>query len=378
MQAIHRHPLERTMKAMTPSSRRRLPAPLLCLAALALALALAGCNGGTTTGPLPGPPPETGPVLGGSVRNVGGRPVGGVVVLAEPFVDGVAASVRARLDAQAAGPDAPVDAEAKAGAARRAAVTDERGRFAFAGLEPGQWLLTTEARDHKAGRATATVPEPRASALAETTFVDIALIPTGTFRGGVTLQNATNHQSTVVYCEGTSYVAVTDAAGDFSMTDVPAGAYTLIGTHSGWLDRSTNGTLTAAGDFSMTDVPAGAYTLIGTHSGWLDRSTNGTLTAAGETVEVAALVLPRDNNMPPAVTITTPAPGINVPQELAQFAATASDPDGTIALYEWDFDDDGAFETSSTTSGSASYSWPTTGTFRAKVRVTDNRGAIAP
>jgi hypothetical protein len=335
------------MRTPRLARRHRWLAPLLCLFALALSLALVACNGGTSTAPLPGPQPETGAVLGGTVRNLGGQGVGGVVVMAEPVVDGVAASVRARLDSQARGGDAavaaadPADA-AKAAGARHAAVTDDAGRFALAGLEPGQWLLTTEARDHQAGRATVTVPDLRAAALAETTFVDISLVPTGTFRGSVTLQNAANHQSTVVYCEGTSYVAVTNAQGDFAMSDVPAGAYTLQATHSGWLDQATN----------------------------------GTLTSAGETVELAPLVLLRESNMPPVATISAPTAGTNVPQSLTVFGGAASDPDGTIVLYEWDFDGDGTFDTSSTTSANTTHVWPVTGTFRSKLRVTDDAGAI--
>ncbi|MBK7190768.1 MAG: hypothetical protein IPH86_19470 [bacterium] len=111
--------------------------------------------------------------------------------------------------------------------------------------------MTTEARDHQAGRAMATVPELRAAALAETTFVDIALIPTGTFHGVASPRTRGNHQSTVVYCQGTSYVAVTDLNGDYVMRDVPAGAYTLIATHGGWLDGSAGGAITAAAGDSV-------------------------------------------------------------------------------------------------------------------------------
>jgi hypothetical protein len=201
--------------------------------------------------------------------------------------------------------------------------------------------VTTEARDHQAGRATATVPELRAAALAETTFVDIALVPTGTFHGVASLQNAGNHQSTVVYCQGTSYVAVTDLNGDYVMRDVPAGAYTLIATHGGWLDGSAGGAIAAAGD----------------------------------SVEVAGITLLRENNMPPMVSITSPVDGANVSQLMASFTSVASDLDGSIVLYEWDFEDDGVFEYS----GPAKHDLQPLrrpGDYRVKVRVTDDRGAI--
>ncbi|MBK9474555.1 MAG: PKD domain-containing protein [bacterium] len=311
---------------------------------LAATLLLGACNTQQGVGPLPEPPQETGAVLGGAVRNVEGGAVAGVVVTAEPMLNGMAASVRAHLDAQARGDDVAAAVSAagdKAGVGRRATVTDNRGWYAFAGLEPGAYLVTTEARDHQAGRAMATVPELRAAALAETTFVDIALIPTGTFHGVASLQNAGNHQSTVVYCQGTSYVAVTDLNGDYVMRDVPAGAYTLIATHGGWLDGSAGGAIAAAGD----------------------------------SVEVAGITLLRENNMPPVVSITSPVNGANVSQLMAAFTTAASDPDGGIVLYEWDFEDDGVFDYSGPANEIANpYAVP--GDYRVKVRVTDDRGAI--
>ncbi|MBK6734503.1 MAG: PKD domain-containing protein [bacterium] len=318
----------------------RLMAPFL----LAATLLLGACNTQQGVSPLPEPQRETGAVLGGAVRNLDGGAVAGVVVTAEPMQGGMAASVRARLDAQARGDDVAAAASAagdKSGTGRRATVTDSRGWYAFAGLEPGAYLVTTEARDHQAGRATATVPELRAAALAETTFVDIALIPTGTFHGVASLQNAGNHQSTVVYCQGTSYVAVTDLNGDYVMRDVPAGAYTLIATHGGWLDGSAGGAIAAAGD----------------------------------SVEVAGITLLRENNMPPMVSITSPVDGASVSQLMASFTSVASDLDGSIVLYEWDFEDDGVFEYSGPAS-TISNPYAATGDYRVKVRVTDDRGAI--
>ena len=335
--------MNRSLSSRSRNAGRALPL-LLTTAVLGLALALAACSSDQGVSPLPGPQSPAGAVLGGRVRDVSGQAIAGVVVTAEPVVDGMAASVRARLDAQARGelPTLADDAAGKAGTARLATVSDRDGRFAFAGLAAGTWLVATEARDHTAGRATAAVPEPRAAALAETTFVDIALIPTGTFHGIATLQNAANHQSTVVYCEGTSYVAVTDAGGGYVMRDVPAGDYTLIGTHTGWLDQDVNGSIAAAGD----------------------------------SVAVAPLVLPRENNIAPVVTITSPLPGGTVSQTVTGFAAMAGDPDGSIVLYEWDFEDDGTFDASSTTSADTTISWPAAGSYRSKLRVTDNRGAI--
>lgn len=56
------------------------------------------------------------------------------------------------------------------------------------------------------------------------------------------------------------------------------------------------------------------------------------------------------------------------------FTITASDPDGEIAKYEWDFDGDGEFDFENKTGGNASYNYTELGIFAALVRVTDNDG----
>ena len=56
------------------------------------------------------------------------------------------------------------------------------------------------------------------------------------------------------------------------------------------------------------------------------------------------------------------------------FTCTGSDPDGTIVLYEWDFEGDGAYDFSSPTTGSTAHTYTTQGEFTAECRVTDNDG----
>ena len=119
--------------------------------------------------------------------------------------------------------------------------------FAFPDVSPGTYVLTGIAENHIAGVVRATV-KPLTTTALDTTFVDIAMMPTGKFYGTVTLENATNHQSTVVYVDGSSYVAVTNAAGGYVIEGVPVGSWTVRGTHPGYLDRSVNGSIAAAGD----------------------------------------------------------------------------------------------------------------------------------
>jgi flagellar hook assembly protein FlgD len=59
------------------------------------------------------------------------------------------------------------------------------------------------------------------------------------------------------------------------------------------------------------------------------------------------------------------------------FTGTATDSDGSIALYEWDFDGDGVFDWSSPTTGDTSYTYDRSGFFNAAFRATDNDGLTA-
>ncbi len=225
-------------------------------------------------------------------------------------------------------------------AAPRVTTTDAAGRFAFPDVEEGAWLVTSSALDHRSGFARIAVEKP-ATTLAETTFVNIALTPTGTFTGTVTLQNATDHRGTFVYVLGPSNIAATDAAGRYVLRDVPLGAWSLTATHAGWLDTSTNGTLAAAGD----------------------------------SIELAAQQLKVQNNIAPTVTLTANPYGRSGAGH--DFTATANDPDGTIVRYEWDWTDDGTFDLTGTSPTVSILSPSAEGIYRTKVRVTDDKGAIA-
>jgi len=57
--------------------------------------------------------------------------------------------------------------------------------------------------------------------------------------------------------------------------------------------------------------------------------------------------------------------------EEIQFAGTGTDEDGMIVKYEWDFNNDGIFDWSSTENGNATWTFEKAGTFNAKLQVTD-------
>ncbi|MCK4615032.1 MAG: S8 family serine peptidase, partial [Thermoplasmata archaeon] len=60
-----------------------------------------------------------------------------------------------------------------------------------------------------------------------------------------------------------------------------------------------------------------------------------------------------------------------------EFNGTGQDEDGTIALYEWDFDGNGAYDWNSTENGNTTHTYDEEGNYTAVLRVTDDDGATA-
>ena len=77
-------------------------------------------------------------------------------------------------------------------------------------------------------------------------------------------------------------------------------------------------------------------------------------------------------NPPVATASVNPSNGA-VPLTV-NFNGSATDKDGTIVKFEWDFQGDGVFDYTSTTTGNTSHTFNAEGTFNALFRVTDNEG----
>jgi hypothetical protein len=99
----------------------------------------------------------------------------------------------------------------------------------------------------------------------------------------------------------------------------------------------------------------------------------------GLTVQRAVVLVPGTlppANQPPAARANGPyeAPGGNA---IVLSSAGSSDPDGTIVLYEWDFDFDGAHFQADAKGAAPTFPSGLTGQRTVALRVTDNRGARA-
>lgn len=87
----------------------------------------------------------------------------------------------------------------------------------------------------------------------------------------------------------------------------------------------------------------------------------------------AAVTITVEGAPPVARGSATPNSG-NSPLEVEFSAGSSSDPDGSIVLYQWDFDSDGIYDWASESNGNVGFIFPTPGQYRPRLRVTDNDG----
>ncbi|HWR84089.1 MAG TPA: tetratricopeptide repeat protein [Candidatus Deferrimicrobium sp.] len=83
---------------------------------------------------------------------------------------------------------------------------------------------------------------------ADTTYVNVQLVPYGTLTGTATLSGQSNHSGILVYVSGTSIVGATNQTGNYTIIGVPVGTYTLTATKCGYINKIVSGvTILSAG-----------------------------------------------------------------------------------------------------------------------------------
>jgi YD repeat-containing protein len=95
----------------------------------------------------------------------------------------------------------------------------------------------------------------------------------------------------------------------------------------------------------------------------------GATTTTSKTISVAS--------RPPVPSFTVSASPVNSGTTVNFNASASTDPDGTIAKYEWDLDGNGTFETNTGTTATASKVYTSSGTINVGLRVTDSDGVAA-
>ncbi len=180
--------------------------------------------------------------------------------------------------------------------------TDSQGQYKFSNIPVGEYTLVAVQDENHQFAQTGVL-------LAATTVVNAQLTPTGSISGRVMLNGAsqTPVSGSVVYLEGTSYVALTSATGNFTISHVPASQTFVVRVISD--EGSPSGALTAVlapaenknlGDILLTPVTKSVDTVV-TISGNLRKS--GFLPNASST-EGIIVVLVGMNNQDPSVKLT--------------------------------------------------------------------------
>ncbi len=106
--------------------------------------------------------------------------------------------------------------------------TDPAGMFTFSEIPIGEYtLMAMRDQAHQVVRTNVVV-----GAVSQ---VDVQLTPTGSITGTVAISGETFLGSIIVYLEGTSYVAVTDSTGHFTISNVPAGTFRIQAQKGGMI-----------------------------------------------------------------------------------------------------------------------------------------------
>ena len=112
---------------------------------------------------------------------------------------------------------------------------------------------------------------------------------------------------------------------------------------------------------------------MGTYNARVRVTDNG---GASATSGVLTISVSSGTNQPPTISYLTPSPSTGAAPLNVTFTAWATDPDGSIVQYEWDFDGNGIYD-ATTPDTPVAYNYTSTGIFVARMRVTDNLGGTA-
>lgn len=152
--------------------------------------------------------------------------------------------------------------------------------------------------------------------------------------------------------------------------------FTGLGTDSDGTIAKFEWDFDGNGTFDFTSTTTGnttnTYIAAGTYNAVFRVTDNDGLTATAKATTTAVRPGPPGS---PTATISLPANPITATAPATvNFNGSGSDPGGSIAKFEWDFNGDGAYDFSSTTTASTTFRYESPGIFIAALKVTDNSG----
>lgn len=224
---------------------------LLVVSIFVIALSLIGCGGGGGgSNPVaPAISPATASLSGSVMMN--GRPMANTAVYlyksSAARNAGVAklASAKASLKASSLAQTLGTDGS-------YFTTSDMTGRYSFTNIPVGEYtLIAVKDENHQFARPNIM--------LGSVTTVDAQLTPTGTITGHVIMTSGSvteNITGAMVYLEGTSYVALTDGSGNFTISHVPASQTFSLGIQSakGMLSTAMSVELAPAENSNLGDI----------------------------------------------------------------------------------------------------------------------------
>lgn len=120
-------------------------------------------------------------------------------------------------------------------------VTDANGRYMFIGVPEGEYALLAEHPGFEAGRLDGLRVSPevieQATDLTLAASAELEEEGYGAIHGTALLEGQEDHGGVSVAIEGTSFIALTNALGEFRLDNVPYGAYTLMFSKGGYTNE---------------------------------------------------------------------------------------------------------------------------------------------
>ena len=182
---------------------------------LLVAVGMIGCVGPMS--PLPDNTEQRGAVLKGYAYNPNGANTD-IEITLEPAVDGQSRTVVTELSKNATTLSLPEELVTWAA---------EDGYYDFSGVPNGRYLAHASTRD---GRLHAFHRNIAMKGDTKIIVIPVMILgPVGNISGNATFEDEITHDGIMVYAAGTSYIAVTDAEGNYTITNVPKGDdYTVM------------------------------------------------------------------------------------------------------------------------------------------------------
>ncbi|MDR1249074.1 MAG: carboxypeptidase regulatory-like domain-containing protein [Treponema sp.] len=167
---------------------------------------LAGCPG--ITGPEDSN--DTGSIAG-AAHFSGGNNHAGILISLEAAEGDIAQSVRSVFE----------NGSMAARSVTASITTGANGAYAFDGIAPGTYTIYASSRDSSEGAVTTNITVTAGS---RAVAADLQLTPVGSLAGRIKVKGGeTGNVGFLVFIAGASYMAMTNDAGNFTISGIPAG-----------------------------------------------------------------------------------------------------------------------------------------------------------